>query len=154
MNELLGKIQELYNLIVGQKAALDTEATRLAGVKNSLDEQSVVLEAKAKELAGREAKVKAIEDCAKLNEDTKRLNEDTKARITELKNEESAFIKYREQEVATIGAIRKSLEESTCAVNAKEKELNDGLKKLAEDKLNYKEQVIKALAQNISDKAV
>lgn len=151
MNELIIKIREIYKLITIQKLDLDKREAELAETAAKQDTRQAAQDTRQAELDNREAKIKSAEELAALNEETKKLNLDTQARLIALKTEETAFLKYRSDELALTAADRARVTEQIASNKNKEVELDDKLARLEEDRKNLKQDILAAIAEGMKN---
>ncbi len=157
MQELLNKLSGVLSDTIAKKqelvfkiADVDAEKAEIARIHKMLNE---ALEVKKVSLNFRETEIKKVEDVIAFNEEAKRIQVQNKKDLIALKAEENAFIKYREDQIKLLNDRNNQTEDILARVKTKEAQLDAGLKQLAEDKANYKEEVIKKLARNISAEA-
>jgi len=143
LQELTQKLQEAVIVVQRTNERLAKKENGLIEKDKFLTQKAVDLDTKDAELTKREMMVANIEDVVALKEKSDKLakeNEDTSNRLKEERVKFAQFISSQNQEINNQKAINES----------EAKRLVEVAKKLDEDKLKYKEQVLKELAITIN----
>ncbi len=145
MKEVLEDITKLYDDLVKENKSVAKTVQENADKTEKLNERDKDLSEKDKDLNSREANVKVIENVKELADATELGIKQLKADNAQLKIEKDAFETYQADTKKENLALKKSLESSIEAANAKEKKYEEEIEKLKVKEKELREKIAKEL---------
>ena len=145
LRAITAKANELVDQLMNKLAKIEPEKAEVAKQKATLAEEKSRLEATAKDLSAREARVRGIEDAKKEREEAGKLLEGVKAERVSLGLDREKFDKFRQEE-------GKRLQDQADIIKAAQQKLEADRAVLNKDRETYKKQVIEEVNKNLKSR--
>jgi len=147
MNDVIAKVNDLYEIV----AKKNEELTKLINISKEnharLEDIEKRQQAREVQLGERELKIGKMENVVFMKKEAERLLREAQELTEAMRKEKADFVAWTEKERADIAQCKRGVEKGVEEVKEREKLLEEEKKKLAQDKLTYREHIIREIGK-------
>jgi chromosome segregation ATPase len=147
MNDVMTKLNSLYETVEMKNKELDKLLQTSREIKEKQEKIQSDLDNRELSLNQRELKIGAIENVVEFKKNAERLLNEAKEVTEKTLAERKDFEEYLRKERADIAQCRNGVTSSIDALKEREKALEEEKKKIALDKLTYREHIIREIGK-------